>query len=165
MIYIYILSYLEMTSLFSNLSFSRHSHWKLPLFTNHRLSPRRRRAKASLRPQRSLQMRSSAPWARPGVRSFGSARIYPMGSNGISGDPWENPWENHLKTVGLIYGLIGHFNWPVIHQYIAVYSLLSQLIWDLYNRIYNDIMCITQGYIGDLVGFTAALTRFFSNQI
>jgi hypothetical protein len=49
------------------------------------------------------------------------------------------------KTVGLIYGLIGHFNGPVIHQYIAVYSLLSQLIWDLYNRIYNDIMCITQG--------------------
>jgi hypothetical protein len=49
------------------------------------------------------------------------------------------------KTVGLIYGLIGHFNGPVIHQYIAVYSLLSQLIWDLYNRIHNDIMCITQG--------------------
>lgn len=32
------------------------------------------------------------------------------------------------------------------------------IIWDLYNRIYNDIMCIPQGYIGDLVGFTAALT-------
>ena len=125
-----------MTSLFSNLSFSRHSQWKYLTVSRH-------------------------PGARGERRHLWDHRVHDRwGAQHLEPGLWQIHGKTPKKPGGIfIWMKIGHFNEPVIHQYIYIYSsrfeLLSQWLYGIY----------TIGYIMISCAFPRDILAIYSNRI